>query len=239
MSTKLPLIGIDPGISAGCISILDNGKLFNFKMPEKFMEINELLKPFGCGKASIEMISSRPSFSPFANKRMEPLLKNVEHLKDAMQINRIEYKEVAATTWQKYHGLILPKGVGERGMNYDELEKWNKELKHLQIHRSIESNVPNDVVYADDIKYILETSGKLPARKALCDDFAYFSKYDLNKAIEETEKSISKFKSQEKVIRKKRYLTYITKKLKAEGCDKKIHLYQADSLCILLYQIHN
>jgi len=235
----LPQIGIDPGISAGCISVFDNGKLHIFKMPEKFMEINELLKPFGCGKASIEQINSRPNFSPFANKRMEPLIKNVEHLKNAMEINRIEYKEVAPSTWQKYHGLILPKGIGEKGMDYDELLRLEKELKHLEIHRSIETKVQNDVVYSENIKFILETSGKLAARKALCDSFTYFSKYDINKAIEETEKSIAKFKSQEKVIRKKRYQTYITKKLKSEGYDKKIPLWQSDSLCILLYQINN
>jgi hypothetical protein len=232
-------IGIDPGISAGCISVLDNGNLTNYKMPESFKDITNIFKKYYGASASIEQINLRPNFNPFANARMDSLKENYVNLKNAMEVFDIEYKEVAPVTWQKFHGLVLPKGVGEKGIDYDQFEKWKKELKHLKIHLSIETKTPNDEIIVDDIRYILETSGKPAARSALCDDFAHFTKYDLNTAIKQTEKDIDKFKAKEKQIRKKRYQTYITNLLKKEGYIEKIPQWQADSLLLLLYEIHN
>lgn len=238
--TNLPLIGIDPGISAGCITVLENGVLKTFRMKESFKEIKEILKPFGGSpddtriRCSIEKLNIRPMGNPFMNARMEPMRRNFDRLKDALLECNIPFQEVAPATWQKYNNLVLPKGVGEKGLNYADLDKHKKELKHLQVHLSIERNVPNDVKIVNDIRYILETSGKLEARKALLDGFSYFSKYDLVLAIKETEKTIEKFNNQEKRIRKNRY-----KKRASELAGRKVALWEADAILILVYQKYN
>lgn len=233
------LIGIDPGVSGGGIAVLKDGKLYTYKMPEKFKDINELLKPFGRGKCTIEMINSRPNFSPFANKRMEPLLKNYERVKDALEVNEIEYQEVAPGTWQKYHDLVLPRGKGEKGMvqEYERLKVLKDEQKRLPIHLSIENKVENDVVWSLDVKYLLETSGREAARKCLKDDYWHFTKADLKKAIKEVEAEITKIKAKEKQIRKNRYKAKAQTYL--EGSGIKATLWNCDAILLLLYQKYN
>lgn len=200
----IPLLGIDPGMAGG-IAILENGKLKTFKMPEEFMDIVDLLKPFGGGKCSLEQINLRPNFNRFANSRMDILKENVVNLKNALKINRIEFKEVAPTTWQKFHNLTLPKGTGEKGIDYDLLKKLKFEANQLPMHMAIEKNMPNDTVVSNDVKYILESSGKESARKALNDDFSNCNKYELKILMNQGEKAIEKILSQEKTVRKNRY----------------------------------
>ena len=203
----IPLIGIDPGL-AGCISILDNGNLINIRMPETFKEISNVLRPYGRGKCSLEQINLRPNFNPFANARMDSLKENFVNIKNALDINEIEYKLVSPVTWQKYHGLILPKGVGEKGIDYRLLKQYENDLIHLKTHLSIETKSANDIIINDNIKYILETSGKEEARKQLNDDFYNFNKLSLKIAIKEAEKDIEKFKAKVKTVRKNRYKEY-------------------------------
>lgn len=203
-------IGIDPGLR-GCISVLDNGVLTNFKMPETFKEISNLFKPYGRGKASLEQINLRPNFNQFANSRMDVLKENFVNLKNALDVNEIEYQLVSPKTWIKFHGLSLPKGQGEKGLDYSIFDGYEKDMRHLKTHLSIETNVPNDEIVVGEVKHILDTSGKFEARKMLCDDYTYLSKSDLKKAIEEVENSMAKFRSHEKTIRKNRYKDYANK----------------------------
>jgi hypothetical protein len=228
------IIGIDPGLGGG-IAILHEKKLILHKMPEQFMDIVELFKPYAMARCSLEMINLRPKFDRFANSRMDALKTNYVNLQNALSINMINYKEVHPTTWQIFHNLVLPKGTGEKGLDYDILKNLKKDEKHLRIHLSLETKIQNDVVIAQDVKHILETSGRLEARKMLCDDFTYLSKYDLQKAIEQTENDIKKFLSREKTIRKNRY------KAKAQGYvpNIKVTLKTCDAILILLYEKYN
>lgn len=238
--TNLALIGIDPGVSGGGISILENGKLLTFRMPESFQEIYELLKPFGGVpgdnrvRCSVEELNLRPNQNPFINARMEPLRTNYNRVQDALKMCNIPFQLVSPRTWQKFHNLVLPKGTYEKGIEIEDLKKLQTDLKHLQIHSSIESKVPNHEIVVGEIRHILETSNRLAARKALCDNYAYFSKYDLNLAIKETEKEIEKFKNQEKRIRKTRY-----KHRASEIAGRKLALWESDSTLLLLYQKYN
>jgi len=237
---SLPLLGIDPGVSGGGIAILNNGILKTYRMPESFQEIHDLLKPFGGMpgdnriRCTIEMLNIRPNQNPFINARMEPLRTNFNRLKDALRMCNIGFQEIGPTTWQNWHNLTLPKGTYEKGIDIELFKKLKKDLKHLEIHRSIESKVPNHEIIVGDVRYILETSGRLEARKALCDNYAYFSKYDLNKAIEETEKEIEKFKAKEKQIRKNRY-----KARASQLAGRKVSLWESDAILLLLYQKYN
>jgi len=243
--TKLARIGIDPGKSNGCISVFENGKIQNFKMAEEFRDIMKILKPFGGAPGDTEIRCSveRMYINPFAsakiNANKRSLITNYERIQDALHACEIPFRIIEARTWQKYHQLTLPKGAGEKGLNYEEVEKWKREIKELNIHRSIENKTPNDEIIVDDIRHILETSGSKAARLALGDNFPYFTKYELTTAINETERSISKFYSHEKQVTKNRYYTYICKKLREEGYTEPIYKYHADSLCILLYEIMN
>ena len=175
----------------------------------------------------------RPGQSSFITARMQPMIRNYDRLKDALTDLNIPFQEVAPVTWQKFHNLVLPPN-SEKGIDYDELKKLKKEAKIIPIHQAIERNTPNDVVMLENVKYILETSGKLEARKALNDDFAYDTKKQLKEALIEVEKSISKIKAKEKAVRKKRY------QAKAEGyIYRKVPLWESDAVLLLLYQKYN
>jgi hypothetical protein len=212
--TALPQLGIDPGISNGCFSIRNNGKLINIRMKEEFRDIMEILKPFGGSptdtdiRCLIERIYINPFSSPKVNANMQRLMTNFERLKDALYACNIPYQVVEAKAWQKFHNLVQKK---EKGIDYDALDSLKKDLRHLTTHLKIENNVKNDEVIAGDVKHILETSGKHEARKMLCDGYLFFTKSQLKSAIEETEKEITKFKSKEKQIRKGRYKDYANK----------------------------
>jgi hypothetical protein len=237
--SNLALIGIDCGLS-GSISVLENGKLKVFRMKEEFTDILEIIKPYGgmLGdnriRCAVEQLNLRPNQDPFKNARMEPMKINYNRVQDALKVCHIKYQLVSPQTWQKFHNLVLPKGEGERGLDYSILEKYKLELKHLQIHASIESKTPNHEIIVGNIRYILESSGRKEARKALCDEFTYLSLYDLNNAIAQTEKEIEKFYNHEKTIRKNRY-----KALAAKYAGRKVTLWEADSILILLYQKYN
>lgn len=212
----LPRIGIDPGLS-GCISIIENGKLLNFRMPESLRDIREILKPYGGHpndtekRCAVEKLNIRPMGNPFMNARMQPMITNYNRIQDALIDCNIPFQLVSPATWIKFHNLKLPKGQGEKGMNYDELSEFDKDTRHLQTHLKIENNVKNDEVINGDVKHILETNGKFEARKMLRDDYLYLSKYDLKKAIIEVEDQTKKFRSKEKTIRKGRYKDYANK----------------------------
>ena len=237
--SNLALIGIDCGLN-GSISVLENGKLTVFRMKEEFKDILEILKPYGGMptdkriRCAVEQLNIRPNQNPFINARMEPMKINYNRVQDALRVSNIPFQLVSPQTWQKFHNLTLPKGEGEKGLDYSIVEKYKDELKHLQIHASIESRTPNYEIIVGNVKYILQTSGRKEARRALCDDFTYLSLYDLNNAIKQTENEIEKFYNHEKTIRKNRY-----KSLAAKYTGRKVTLWECDSILILLYQKYN
>lgn len=240
---KPPFIGIDPGVSNGGIAVLeytiDGPKLRTHKMKESFSDLKELLKPYGGSpfdkrcRCSIELITMRPGQDSFKTARMQPLLLNFNRLKDVLTELYIPFQEVAPVTWQKYHRLILPK-ESEKGVDYEKLRRLKKEAKQIPLHLAIERNSTNDVVLSENVKYILSTSNKKEAREALNDDFAFFSKNDLNLALKEIEKEIEKIKNHEKRVRKNRY-----KAKASQYANRKVVLWEADAILILLYQKYN
>ena len=192
------IFGIDPGTGGGIAELKQTSegmKLITHKMPSTFMGIVELFKPHAGLpddteiRASIELISQRPNFSPFANSRMQPLFDNVRDIKNALEINNIPYQEVSPRTWQKKLQLITPNNK-EKGVDYEELKKLKNELKTIQKHISIQNNKDLDKIKNQDVIYILENNGKKEARKALNDTYWDWSKYDLNKHCKEIEKDI-------------------------------------------------
>lgn len=215
--TNLAKIGCDPGSTNGCFSILDKGQLHNFRMVESFGDMMKILRPYGGApgdtivRCSIERIYINPRSRPAINANMQILKTNYERIMAALEANNIPYEIVEAHSWQKFHSLILPKGKGEKGLDYSILQALDKDLKHLQIHLNLEKNVANNVVYEGETKHILESSERFNARKMLCDDFLYFNKNQIQEAIKETEDEIKKFKAKEKTIRKNRYKDYANK----------------------------
>ena len=239
-----PRIGIDPGLS-GSIAVFENKQLKIFKMQEELQDIIEILKPYAQHPedneciCSLEQLTSRPQKNAFITSRMQPMAINYHRIQDALKMLNIPYQLVSPKTWQSFHQLTLPRGYGEKGLDYNILKQLNSDIKHYKSHLFIETNVPNDVVIADNVKHILETSGKEEARKMLCDDFLNFSKYDLNMAIQEAEKEIQKFLNREKTIRKNRYKKRAQNILDGENYPKKVTLAEADAILLLLYQINN
>ncbi len=239
----LAKIGIDPGVSNGGISALvqtTNGfKLVHHKMAESFRDIKELLKPYAGSpfetetRCSVEKLSMRPMQSAFITARMQPMIRNFDRIKDALTDLDIPYQEVAPVTWQKYHNLTIPKN-SEKGVDYERLSKLKKDAKQIPLHSAIERNILNDVVLTEHVKYILSTSGRKAARIALKDDFAYFTKFDLNKGLKEIEKEIDKIKNKEKQVRKKRYQARAQKIIGG-----KVTLWQADAILLLTYEKYN
>lgn len=175
---KPVIIGIDPGVSAGCICILDNDKVIYHRMPESFKDIKEILKT--CAgyqgetqvRCSIEQLNQRPMQNPFMNARMEPMRQNFTRLKDALIECDIRYQTVTPQQWQKFHNLVLPRGLGEKGVEYNKLNKLKKELKTLD------------------------------------QDYQHLSNKDRIKLKKDYEKEIDRIKAKEKHVRKKRYQTY-------------------------------
>lgn len=243
MKIKQTIIGIDPGATNGGIALLkqtsEGMKLETHKMPSKFIDIVNLLKPHAGIpgdtqiRCSIEQINMRPGQSSFITARMQPLMNNVNDIKNALTINNIGFQEVAPVTWQKWHNLVLPKET-EKGVDYESLHKLKKELKQIEQHKAIENRLQNDVVISENVKHILETSGKKEARKALNDRFTYFSKYDLNVAVKEIEKEVEKILNHEKRVRKNRY-----KALASKYAMEKATLWNCDAILLLMYQKYN
>lgn len=213
MENKLPVLGVDCGL-AGCISVRLNGTLTNYRMKESFADIKAILRPFGGDlldkrvRCSVEQLNIRPMGNPFMNARMQPMIRNYERIQDALRDCNIPFQLVSPRTWIKFHGLVVKQ---EKNLDYNILDSLKKDLRHLVTHLKIENNVKNDKVIAGDVKHILESSGKHEARKMLCDDYLFFTKSQLKKAIEETEKEIGKFNAKEKQIRKSRYKDYANK----------------------------
>lgn len=239
----MPQIGIDPGISGGgiCVRVqtLKGFELRSFKMVESFRDIKELLKPFQGAptekecRCSIEKLNLRPLNNRFANMRMQPMITNFNRLKDALMDLYIPYQEVSPQTWQKFHNLVLPKNC-EKGIDYRKLELLKKDQRHIPIHLSIEKKVKNDEIILDDIRYILETSGREAARKALMDDMWHLNITELYKAKKQVENDIDNIKAKEKQVRKKRYQE---KAVKLAG--RKVPLWESDALLLLTYEIYN
>lgn len=239
----MPQLGIDPGISGGGIcarvQTLKGFELKSHKMVESFRDIKEILKPYqgspyetGC-RCSIEKLNLRPLNNPFANMRMQPMITNFNRLKDALMDLYIPFQEVSPVTWQKFHNLVLPKNC-EKGIDYRKLELLKQDQRHIPIHLSIEKKVPNDEIIMNDIRYILETSGREAARKALKDDMWHLNIKELSAAKKQVEKDIEKIKAKEKQVRKKRYQD---KAIKLAG--RKVPLWEADALLLLTYEIYN
>ena len=242
MKTTLPIIGIDPGVSAGGIAVYYNGKVETFKIKESLKDIMDILRPFkGMPgdeqvRCSIEKLSSRPSFNPFANKRMEPLTVNCTRLKDALTLLDIPFREVAPITWQKWNGLTLPRGTREKGLDseYDELIELKKDLDAIPKHIAIARNKKTDKSIEGEIRYILERDGQLSARKALNDKFTYFTLADLRRTQKDIEKDIEKINNKIKRYRKNRYKERASKIL-----GRKATLWEADAVLILNYEFYN
>jgi len=133
---KATILGIDPGVSAGCICALENGVLYFHKMPESLKDIRSILMKYGGHpsdtkvRCAIEKLSSRPLQNPIKAKRMEPMLRNYDRIKDALIDCNIQFREVAPRKWQSFRplGLIVS---GEKGIDYDEFKALKKELKEI------------------------------------------------------------------------------------------------------------
>lgn len=242
MKTTLPIIGIDPGVSGGGIAVFENKKIATYKMPESLKDIMDVLRPFRGSqgddqiRCSVERLSSRPTFDPFANKRMEPMTINYNRIKDALVLLDIPYREVSPITWQKWNGLVLPKGKREKGLDkeYDELIELKKDQLILPKHLAIARNRKTDKSIEGDIRYILEMDGQLAARKALNDKFTYFGLNSLKNAQKEIEKDIKKINDKIKRYRKNRYKDKASAML-----GRKVTLWEADAILILNYEFHH
>jgi hypothetical protein len=212
-------IGIDPGISAGAIAITLGKEIIFHKMPDNFRDIKEILKRYAMpnldDKAScyIEKLNQRPLQNPFTNARMKPMYDNVRDLQNALMDCNIKYKEVYPREWQKHHNLIIPSNIGEKGVDYERMGKLKNEQKKIERHLKIDSDLE---------------------RRMQNDDYVFFTKKELRKALKEIEKEMSAIKTKESYIRKKRYKEY------AESLYKgKLTMWQADAYLILKYQKDN
>lgn len=94
------------------------------------------------------------------NARMEPMRINYNRIKDALIDCDIAYKEVAPRTWQNF-GPFNMKVDGEKGIDYAELAKLKRQLKH------IDAEFPNLTKKgrADLVKSYEKDIGKIKAKE--------------------------------------------------------------------------
>lgn len=243
MKTSLPIIGIDPGVSAGYICVYIRQEVKFHKIPETISEMIKILKPYSgmpgdkeC-RCSIEMLSSRPHQNPFINKRMEPMIINQRLLKEALALCDIPFKEVHPKTWQKWHGLVLPDDLKEKGLEieYQGIRDCENDIELVKKHQSIIKKMKNKVVMKNGEKHICTDFDIHQERVKLGDKYTHMGENQLKNELSDIDKEIDKYKRKISQFRKKRY----QKKAQQLSGDENLSLNKSDAFLICVYEYNN
>lgn len=120
-------IGIDPGKSGAIAVAKSNGMVHSVKMPVTVSELNEFFSQFDRIKtiACIEFVKLRPQDKDGMQFKIATLFKNYTTLKNVMELNGMNFIEVAPKKWMQMLNIY------QRGEEYIDRKRRLKRIAQM------------------------------------------------------------------------------------------------------------